>query len=140
MSGQCGRCPKQLSKPRREARKKYCYSCEAAVKKERLARSHDVYVSKTYGIPLGSYALLYEAQGGQCFICRRATGRTKRLAVDHDHKTGLVRGLICKPCNWLLGHSRDDPEFFDRAKAYLLNPPARKVIYGGSEATEAAAA
>jgi recombination endonuclease VII len=126
----CARCACQLSKPRHQARKKHCYRCEIVVKREQQERSHDAYVSRTYGIPLGSYRLLYEAQGGVCYICRRSKGTTKRLAVDHDHRTGRVRGLICKPCNWLLGHSRDDPEMFTRAREYLLNPPARSVIYG----------
>jgi hypothetical protein len=49
------------------------------------------------------------------------------LSVDHDHKTLLVRGLLCRPCNDLLGHARDDPEFFTRAKVYLEKPPAQEI-------------
>ena len=59
----------------------------------------------------------------------RATGRAKKLAVDHDHKTGEVRGLCCGICNNVLGlMARDDPSVFDRAADYLRNPPARRVL------------
>lgn len=77
----------------------------------------------TYGLSEGDYEALYAAQDGRCAICRRATGRVKRLAVDHDHKTGKVRGLLCGTCNKMLGHARDEPEFFTRGREYLLNPP-----------------
>lgn len=82
-----------------------------------------------YGITADEYWAIYEHQGGVCAICRRATGTYKRLAVDHDHATGEVRGLCCRSCNRdVLGHARDDIEFFERAISYLLHPPARSVI------------
>ena len=127
MTGHCNRCSKTLTSQRQ--RKKYCYACERLVKRERLDKQHDAYVCKTYGLKPGDYQRLYVAQDGRCYICRRATGKTRRLAVDHDHVTGLVRGLLCKPCNRMLGHARDNPEFFTRARTYLLEPPAREVVY-----------
>ncbi|WP_424923390.1 endonuclease VII domain-containing protein [Actinocrispum wychmicini] len=70
-------------------------------------------------------------QGGRCAICQRATGRGKRLAVDHNHATGEVRGLLCKPCNRdVLGHLRDDVSAFERAIVYLTDPPARRMLSG----------
>lgn len=133
----CARCVRQLSLPRAQARKKYCHLCEVAVKREQRERAHRLYVAKTYGIQPEDYDRLYAQQGGRCFICQRATGRTKRLAVDHDHATGLVRGLLCKQCNWLLGHARDNPAMILRAVEYLLNPPAKEVIYGGIQEAQA---
>lgn len=87
-----------------------------------------------YGLAEGDYQRLYEAQGGRCAICQRATGKTKRLAVDHDHaccpgKTscGLcVRGLLCGPCNQTIG--RLPMGSLERALAYLTNPPAHRVL------------
>jgi hypothetical protein len=96
-------------------------------KKRRSKAAHEKRVKTTYGLGDGVYDTLYEAQGGRCAICTRATGATRRLSVDHDHKNLLVRGLLCRPCNTLLGHARDDPEFFDRAKTYLLSPPAQAI-------------
>lgn len=86
---------------------------------------------KTYGLREGDYGALYEAQGGRCALCRRATGASKRLAVDHDHALSgraSVRGLLDSTCNTILGHARDDVEYFKRAIAYLESPPAREVL------------
>lgn len=54
-----------------------------------------------YGINLDDYGRMYAAQDGRCAICEVAFDR---LAVDHDHVTGRVRGLVCGPCNLVLGH------------------------------------
>lgn len=77
-----------------------------------------------YGLTPEQYWALYEAQGGACYICQRATGKVRRLAVDHDHVTGYVRGLLCKPCNSILAHLRDDWHAAQRVVAYLVAPPA----------------
>ena len=55
------------------------------------------YKSRT-GLPLAEYDALLAAQGGGCAICGNAP-KTRRLHVDHDHKTGKVRGLLCHRCN-----------------------------------------
>lgn len=84
-------------------------------------------VQKIYGLAPGEYGKLYLHQEGVCAICRRATGATRALSVDHDHKNGLTRGLLCRPCNDLLGHLRDDPEAARRIAQYLTFPPARQL-------------
>lgn len=89
------------------------------------ARNHARRVANAYG--LADYDRLLEAQGGRCAICQRANGATKRLAVDHDHATGEVRGALCSPCNRMIGHLRDNPAAFERAAAYLVDPPARQL-------------
>lgn len=108
--------------------KKYCYRCTSAVRKDAQTKAHRSRVSKVYGIPVDAYDALYAAQDGRCAICRRATGKTRRLAVDHDHATDKVRGLLCRVCNSMLGHARDDVEFFARAMQYLLTPPADSIL------------
>jgi recombination endonuclease VII len=97
----------------------------AAVKKQ----THDNRVVRVYGLSSGDYDRLYAIQGGKCYICQRATGASKRLAVDHNHVTGEVRGLLCKSCNKdVLGHLRHDIEALQRAIDYLVNPPARRLL------------
>lgn len=54
--------------------------------------------AKALGITAEEYDLRLAAQGGGCAICG-ATPKTRRLHVDHDHKTGAVRGLLCLRCN-----------------------------------------
>ena len=58
----------------------------------------DKYLQKTYGVTLAWYENKLEEQGGGCAICARPP-KTKALAVDHNHRTGLVRGLLCMICN-----------------------------------------
>lgn len=91
-------------------------------------RAHERRVQQIYGLSNGDYDKLYAAQGGRCAICQRATGKTKRLAVDHSHGSGEIRGLVCGPCNEMIGRMRDDPDVFVRAIKYLLDPPARSVL------------
>lgn len=86
--------------------------------------SHGAMIEKTYGLTAEGYAELLKAQGGKCAICRNKPGK-KRLAVDHDHKTGAVRGLLCGRCNHeLLGAGFDSPLVLLSAWHYLNTPPA----------------
>ena len=105
-----------------------CATCHRERREQARERAHALRIEKTYGITKEQYKALYEAQGGCCYICRRATGKTRKLSVDHDHKTGYVRGLLCRPCNGMLGHLRDDPEAAHRAFYYLCRPLAYRVI------------
>lgn len=94
------------------------------------AANHEKRVQNTYGLEKGEYARLYVFQGGLCALCRRATGASRRLSVDHDHKTGAVRGLLCRPCNTLLGHARDRLSFFRRCIRYLTTTPYSQMKNG----------
>lgn len=95
-------------------------SCRACVS----ARSHASMVAKTYGLGLGDYDRMLEAQEGRCAICR-ARPKSKRLAVDHDHKTGAVRGLLCSRCNHdLMGSAWDSMAIASALWHYLNTPPA----------------
>lgn len=71
-----------------------------------------------YGMTFYQYDLLYQFQNGKCAICGRKENK-KRLAVDHCHKSGKIRGLLCSGCNILLGRFYDDPKIFELAIQYL---------------------
>jgi hypothetical protein len=94
-------------------------------------RSHGAMVERTYGITAQEYAALFKHQGGRCYICRERP-RSKRLAVDHDHKTGLVRGLLCADnewgCNYAIVGKIKDLEMAIRIVEYLQHPPAETVL------------
>lgn len=81
-------------------------------------RSADRQLRSKYGISLDDYNRMLEEQGGGCAICGK-TPSNRRLHVDHDHKTGKVRGLTCYKCNVGLGYFGDDPERTRRATEYL---------------------
>lgn len=95
--------------------------------------------SQGYVITPWEYRLLYIAQKGRCWICRKAKGihpddpaarGTRRLGVDHNHVTGAVRGLLCtggdRTCNRIIGWL--DAAGLLRAGQYLIAPPARVLI------------
>lgn len=68
-----------------------------------------------YGLSPAEFAALAEQQGDKCAIC----GDEVPLHVDHDHETGVVRGLLCTRCNPGLGFFRDDVGLLRRAIRYL---------------------
>jgi len=76
-----------------------------------------------YGLTAEQYAQLTAQQEGVCAICRRRA----QLLVDHDHESGVVRGLLCLHCNSGLGQFRDNPQLLQTALAYLLglNAPSK---------------
>jgi len=78
---------------------------------------------KRYGLTLEEFLSLANLQGGRCAICRRlpqeARGDVRRLAVDHDHQTNAVRGLLCNHCNAGLGAFGDDILRLQAAIDYL---------------------
>lgn len=79
-----------------------------------------------YGISLEQYQELLDAQDGVCAICKLPPqGQRKFLAVDHDHETGEIRGLLCTTCNVGLGALRDSTELVRSALAYLEGGGAR---------------
>lgn len=132
----CARCMGR--KGEKYAASKYCGNCTHAINKQRSADAHARALERRYGITREDYWDLYHYQGGTCYICRRATGKTKRLTVDHDHKTGQVRGLLCSVCNNILGHFRDDPTAAERIIEYLKTPPFPRMISAKRSTTNGA--
>lgn len=73
-----------------------------------------------YGLGKPELALMNEVE--LCHICG-GPGNVKRLAVDHDHDTGLVRGLLCFHCNQAIGLLKDSPDLVANVYSYLVDPP-----------------
>lgn len=76
---------------------------------------------KKYGISQSDYEALLNHQGGVCAICNRTMQGSRDEVVDHDHKTGQVRGIIHGNCNIALGMLNDDPELLINAAKYLMD-------------------
>lgn len=119
-----------------------CATHARAQKKRQKIAAHHKYVERTYGITGEQYDALYAAQDGRCYICRRARGTSKFLAVEHDHKCcagprscgRCVRCLACGKCNLdVLGHLRDDVEALHRAIEVIRDHPAQEILNGLNE-------
>jgi hypothetical protein len=72
--------------------------------------------------------------GRRCNICDAPEPKGGRLCIDHCHKTGKIRGLLCHKCNRGIGFAKDDPNVLDAAAAYLRKYSTR----ANTEDTEAA--
>lgn len=87
-------------------------------KKNKETKTKDTYLNYTYGISKQDFDTLYEAQNGKCVICEQKKTK-KEMVVDHDHSTENVRGLLCSPCNLMLGHGKDNPKVLINAARYI---------------------
>ena len=106
-----------------------CATDHRVFKKAQKERNHDRMVQRVYGLGPGDYERILAAQGGRCAILNcRATGKSKKLAVDHDHATGEPRGILCSNHNRSIGANGDNPDVFRNIAAYLESPPARLVL------------
>ena len=78
-------------------------------------------LKRLYGVTLELYSSLLAEQGGVCAICLSSDPAGKgSFCVDHDHRTGVVRGLLCSRCNSILGYAKDNPETLARGSVYLI--------------------
>ena len=84
------------------------------------ARRQNYHLKNTYGITMEDYDKLFQKQKGRCVICKKHQLELKnRLVVDHDHETGVIRGLLCYGCNSILGLSGDSRKVLENALLYL---------------------
>lgn len=97
-------------------KKRYAENCKKWHK-----RHPGYYLKKAYGISvsLEEHDRILATQGSVCAICK-GTSIGKKLAVDHDHVTGKVRGLLCHRCNLTLGVFNDSTEIFQAMIEYIL--------------------
>jgi hypothetical protein len=108
----------------RKQQKKEAYARYAKTDKwHTVFRRH--YLKKEFGITIEQYDVMFESSNGCCYICgkpetaKKPNGQPRRIAVDHDHATGQVRGLLCTNCNHVIGHAKDNVEVLRAAINYL---------------------
>lgn len=118
---ECKECQKKHSREHwvkiavREKEKKKLYN----ISHRHIA--HNAHLRSKYNISLEDYQSALKQQNGKCAICGsdKPKGRYRNFAVDHDHSTGDIRGLLCAPCNTGMGHFQDSPELLRKAADYL---------------------
>jgi recombination endonuclease VII len=124
------------------AKRRWCSGCQWMVPmwyvqgtRCKACESHSSYsrhLQAEYRITYEFYLAMYHFQGGACYICRRKPLK-RRLAVDHDHKTGKVRGLLCsgeRSCNHDILGNITSIDMAHRIVHYLEDPPAKALIEG----------
>lgn len=82
------------------------------------------YLKATFGLSLDDFDAMVKSQNGRCAICGEAEtatchGRVKKICIDHNHKTGRVRGLLCQRCNQMIGRGGDNVQLLKKAIVYL---------------------
>ena len=111
-----------------------CKTCHSSAGKhsyqkrprERARVGLATHLHKKYKLTVAGWDELYKKQGGVCAICRQPetvvdprTGTRKKLSVDHDHKTDMVRSLLCVRCNRTLGFVNEDLAILDAMSSYV---------------------
>lgn len=102
---------------------KRCHNARNRASKQRNGGARRYHLRARYGLEPSDVEALIARQGGLCAACRRPAAEQ----VDHDHRTGRVRGILCLRCNAALGAFKDDPVRIQRAIAYLESFPRGKV-------------
>lgn len=85
------------------------------------AHNRRMKLRKAYGVTPEQFEAMLTSQSGRCAICGTSApnGPGKRFMVDHSHKTGKVRGLLCCNCNFVIGHCLENIETLKKAVTYL---------------------
>jgi len=100
----------------RDGRSHTCVACRRTYSKENLSRTRNLHLNRRYGISSNEYDKMVRNVGGKCEICGIIPSR---LHIDHNHRTGAIRGLLCRPCNHALGGFQDSEEILRFAIMYL---------------------
>jgi len=131
----CMHCSKMFTPGRTGAVAEFCsrYCREASWARghaeQRSLRYHRSSLARRYGLSISEYTAMFKAQNGRCAICAVDHRLLKRrLAVDHDHKTGRVRGLLCSSCNTGLGHFKHSLGVVETALNYLAGAHRRRGV------------
>lgn len=106
---------KRHNEQNKENRKKY-YGDPVRKRKYR-----NFALQKAFGLTVDDYDIMLKRQDGVCAICKRhrIAARTYHMVIDHNHKTGVTRGILCNWCNRALGLLGDNIQFLENAIVYL---------------------
>ena len=108
-------------------RNSYCRSCAKSKAwddrhsdfKAWYGRQRKSYLRYRYGIETSEYEKIFKSQFGACAVCGFVNLEGKPLHIDHDHASGVVRGLLCGNCNRMLGLAMDKISTLNSAVDYL---------------------
>lgn len=99
----------------RRSSKRELYKLHINKEKERRRRR---FLERTYRLSSEQYDWLVKEQNGVCYLCQKPS-KNRRLSVDHSHKSGKVRALLCNKCNLFIGHIENNLDLVSSALEYL---------------------
>ena len=128
-------CPvcRTTENPKAEKKGNLCKPCAIARSKKWQAANPERFffnqIRAKWGLSQSDYLGMFEQQDNRCAICAeeetvpisQKNTKPRRLAVDHDHSTGIIRGLLCTRCNTTLGKVKDDTDLLKKMIEYLEN-------------------
>lgn len=100
-----------------EVREKIKMQAREYIRKNPLKKFE--YSLRKYGLTLNEYEQILESQSNKCPVCEKTFRMKREIHVDHCHKTGKTRGIICESCNMGLGKFYDNIEYLENAIKYL---------------------
>jgi len=95
---------------------------------EAKLRARAGHLKRKFGMTVEQYDVMLAAQGGGCCICGRPPRDDISLHVDHDHSTGMIRGILCFRCNNALADFQEDPALLIKAAGYVSRSPGRDEV------------
>lgn len=130
MNKTCTKCSetKELSlfyrdKAFKDGHRSQCKSCDNIKTRRNYLKNNkykDADLKRRYGIDVNQYSQILNNQNNCCAICNKDKSEfSYALCVDHNHRTGKVRGLLCKPCNLIVGNCLENKEILEKSITYL---------------------
>lgn len=102
-------------------KKSYCKECSGILSKQYKQETPHAWIATRYRISKEEALYWFNKTTSSCEICGKPwVEGTPKLCIDHNHTTGEIRGILCKACNHVLGHSYDSPDILESARFYLL--------------------
>jgi hypothetical protein len=124
LADRCKSCNNTRSAAYAKANRARLSADEARRYRENPQRYREYERKKRYGIPHGTYDKMLTEQAGRCAICGTDNPAPRRhFSVDHNHNTGIVRGLLCNACNTGIGHLKHSTTILLAAVRYLQDLP-----------------
>ena len=124
----CHSCSKQqhISYFYKSELKRKSPTCSECIKVKQKPYKEKSALKLKFNLTIEEFNSLLKDQNFVCKICKqpetkkhRITNEITKLSIDHCHKTGKIRGLLCRECNLMIGNSKDRPEYLRAGAAYL---------------------
>lgn len=133
--GTCKKCvhisqttPEKRIRTRALAKERYEKGHWKKVSQNAKQYNRHLYLKNTYGITQEVYEKLLTSQNCKCAICKSIVDDSSKGHIDHCHKTGEIRGILCAQCNKGLGHFKDDANLLYTAIDYLKTHEGEKLL------------